>query len=291
MSHFQTIENFLPKKEFEALMSSLNKLFIKGHDFLGSTAIESNKEVFRMDEIEEDIFVPISIIAGDKGKQVIRSLTGWNGEMISLLELKNFGGYAPLHNMISGGFLGSHIDHTYANGGNLIHIGNSIFYATYNWENNWGGETCFFDNSGFAILHTIKPSKNMLLGFVHDCESFHGVNRISCPPSEQRTTIYMDYYIKAEDLDNFKSIYLKTSGKKFLYCKYLTTFIPFGRKGNFLASIFSKNFFGYLRNYLGYLDIKERYVGGTKINYLILFTLKILNIFLVIGSKLKRLIT
>ena len=103
--------------------------------------------------------------------------------------------------------------------------------------------------------------------------------------------IYMDYYIKAEDLDNFKSIYLKTSGKKFLYCKYLTTFIPFGRKGNLLASIFSKNFFGYLRNYLGYLDIKERYVGGTKINYLILFALKILNIFSFIGSKLMRLTT
>ncbi len=257
MPKYLTVRDFLEENDFKGLMIALDKLYAKGHRFNNSTVIESKKEVFSLNEVTEDILRPIKTVAGNKGKDLIKSLTGWKGEVISLLELKDFGGYAPLHNMDSGGFLGSHIDHTFTDEGKLVHIGNCIFYAVNDWKADWGGQTCFFDKSGFNILNKISPEKNMLLGFVHDCESFHGVSYIKSPQGKYRTTIYMDYYIKLDDLPEFQLIYQKISGEKFLHFNYLTMFIPFGQKANFFASVFSRKFLGYFRNYIRYLEVKR----------------------------------
>lgn len=253
---FKKIDNFLSNKDFIALNSEIRSLYSKGLSFEHSTDIENQKSVISLNKLPKNILTPISLIGGSKGKNLIRDLTGWKGKIISLIELKDFGGYAPFHCMRRGGFLGSHIDHTFADKGKLIHIGNCIFYSVDDWKKNWGGETCFYNNWGFRVLKKIKPKKNRLLAFVHDCESFHGVNFLKCPSEIMRTTIYMDYYIRYDDLIDFQASFKNKNNQKFKHFNCLTTFIPFGQNGNFIKSILSVHFLGYLKIYLRYLYLK-----------------------------------
>jgi hypothetical protein len=131
--------------------------------------------VHQLNNLKAEILDPINLIANQAGKEAIKSLTGWNGRVVSLLELEGFGGYAPLHQMERGGFLGSHVDHTYASDGKLVHMGNSIYYAMNLWDESWGGSTIFFGRNGVDVLDRVQPTPNTMVVFSHDCESFHGV--------------------------------------------------------------------------------------------------------------------
>lgn len=258
MTVFNIQSDVIPAEMFVDLLSAVEKLQNKANNL--STRIEDKKNVYQLDGLHVAILDPINLIAEQIGREAIKSLTGWNGKIISLLELDGFGGYAPLHQMHRGGFLGSHVDHTYACDGKLVHIGNSIYYAISRWDESWGGATVFFDRNGVDLLGRVMPVPNSMVVFSHDCESFHGVEKISCPQGVIRTTIYMDYYIHFEDLKDFCQIYRKKTNDKFLYSQYLTTFLPvvFNDGKLEVNSILNKNFFGYLRNYLGYCSAKRK---------------------------------
>lgn len=259
MSLFICTSSFLNQTDYINFQEALIKLRDDKRDNKSETKLENEKEVYKLENLDDALKIPIKEIAGENGKNQIRKLTGWNGELFSLLEFDGFGGYAPLHIMKSNGYLGSHVDHTFIKKGELIHIGNSIYYANGDWQPEWGGETVFFNNSGFKEINRIQIQKNMLLSFTHDCESFHGVARIKCPNDVSRTTIYMDYYIKRDDLIKFQSEFFAHTGKKFIYSKFLTTFVPVAVENNrlVLSSVFNRQFFGYLKNYLKYLKQKN----------------------------------
>jgi hypothetical protein len=86
----------------------------------------------------------------------------------------------------------------------------------------------------------------------------------------------------------------KKTNEKFLYSKYLTTFLPVVFKDGRLeiGSIFNKNFFGYLRNYLGYCSAKIKNLGDyyrpSLIYYLLVFFLFIGDLMLGSIKKLLR---
>jgi hypothetical protein len=92
--------------------------------------------------------------------------------------------------------------------------------------------------------------------FTHDSESFHGVNRITCPNDAARVTFYMDYYISKDDLYEFSEKYLKQTGEPFHHFKYLTMFLPLPTENGKIiwGALMKREFKGYLRNYMHYLS-------------------------------------
>ena len=90
------------------------------------------KTVFKEDSLVKDIIIPMDKLGGNAGKDLIRKLTGWKGELFSLLEFDGFGGYCPLHVMHNGGYLHPHLDHSFIKKGKFIHVGNCILYMNKN---------------------------------------------------------------------------------------------------------------------------------------------------------------
>ena len=157
--------------------------------------------------------------------------------------------------MTEGGILGSHVDHSHSKNGDL-HVANSIFYASPEWNPSWGGETLLFSSTGLKIIKKISPISNRLILFIHSSTSFHGVNKISAPSGVCRNTYYMDYYIDDRQLSQMHKA-LKTKGSKNLvYSFHTTSFVPFfplGIKSFRIKSIFMKNTYPYLKVFLKYL--------------------------------------
>jgi hypothetical protein len=249
------IDNYLDTERLKKLHQALLKIDNFDSDNTSRTEIESKKIVYKIDFLPTTIRENIEFFGSEKSKSIIRELTGWNGDIISLIEMPNFGGYAPLHQMERGGFLGSHIDHTYANNGEFIHIANCIFFAHNEWVDNWHGETILFDKTGLIPKNKITPKPNRMLFFTHDARSFHGVSQVECPQNIKRITFYMDFYISSFDLEDFKESFKNKHNKNFEHFNQLTTFIPvppskFGFK---IKAIFKREFPGYLRNYFNYL--------------------------------------
>lgn len=258
---FKVVDNYLSSDSFESLISALDVLDRDKAEAESTTSIERAKSVFELKNLPPIVTSFIDQFASDSSKEIIRELTGWQGELISLLELSGFGGYAPYHTMKSGGFLGSHIDHTFIKDDDLIKVANCIFYANRNWHDRWGGETVFFDRSGFVERDRVSPLPNRMLFFTHDVEGFHGVSEIECPESVVRRSFYMDFYIKACDLESFREDFYSKNSEKYIHAPCLTTFIPIPKsngKIDFLK-ILSRSTLGYVRNYLRYLIIKSKY--------------------------------
>ena len=111
------------------------------------TALE-NKEIHKDKTLKQNAKKLINNMSSKEIKNFIshkiKSLP-----LISLGEKKDYSGYSPFHTTYSGGFLGSHIDHSSIENGNLLHVANTIFYASSEWEEDWGGETILFSNNGF----------------------------------------------------------------------------------------------------------------------------------------------
>ena len=250
------IHNFLSNKNFQSCIKALDRIQHNKGDSKASTLIEKEKVVFKIEGLDTEILKIIEFQGGEEAKKQVGILTGWTGKIYSLLEIDGFAGYAPMHRMQNGGFLGSHVDHSYVNEGDLIHVANSIFYAVPKWEDNWQGETVFFDKTGYRKIQEVLPEPNKLVLFTHDSESFHGVNRITCPNDVARVTFYMDYYISKDDLYEFGKKYLKQTGEPFYHFKYLTMFLPLPTENGKIMwnALIKSEFKGYLRNYMQYLS-------------------------------------
>ncbi|MGC6516479.1 MAG: 2OG-Fe(II) oxygenase [Candidatus Puniceispirillaceae bacterium] len=255
--------DFLEPKQFQNLNKELSVLDQDLRDNVALTEVEKKKIVYRLDSMPKAVTDTIALFGSQRVKDIVAEMTGWDGEIYSLIEMPGFGGYAPYHTMKSGGFLGSHVDHSYIENEDYIHMANCIFYASPQWQDEWEGATLFFDKNGTKEIGRSLPDPNKIVVFTHDSESFHGVSRINCPPEVTRHSFYMDFYVKKADLPRFSKQFEATTGEPFVYVKYLTTFLPLPKDGNrtLMKALFKKSFIGYLRNYLFYLRQKNEVVS------------------------------
>jgi len=268
---FKIIENFLPQDDYEKALKAINLLRNSDKDHTFNTHLETMKTVFKSKVLVNDIKLPMISLGGEEGKNQVRSLTGWNGELYSLLEFDGFGGYCPLHVMHRGGYLHPHIDHSYIRKGEFIHIGNCILYMNKYWEEQWGGATSFYKvnsqnlfNNKVQVKKSCFPEPNRALAFVHDSFAFHGVSYVKCPNQIDRYTYYMDFYIPRSKLSDFKEAYLNKNNIEFKHSDHETIFLPFklDNSGKFLKfSIINRESVTYIRKYITYLISlnKEKY--------------------------------
>lgn len=254
------IDNFLPEDTFNKISYSIitNEKNFKDVKSVFNTTLEFGKKTYNDTDLNQYLKMPIEILGSNHLKNFIEKIIG-NINLISLTEIKNYGGYSPFHVMEDKGFLGSHVDHSRSIA-NDFHVANSIFYASPNWDVNYGGETILFSKNGLKIKKLIEPKPNRLIIFLHTAETFHGVNKITSDPKIKRYTYYMDYYIKNESLKNIK---FNLSQKDFfpIYCDHNTTFIPLFPLGlksfKFKSFLKIKVFCQYITAYIKYLFNKN----------------------------------
>jgi len=149
-------------------------------------------------------------------------------ESKDLKSLKDFKmKYLPFrffHEMDSGGYMGSHVDHSFIK--NKVHFLNSILYLSDTNSKTYSGSTNFYSKNGLNIKKKIKAKKNRLVLFLHSSESFHGVSKIQSG-SNKRYTIYMDYYISQNKLYKLQQSYNRyRNSEKIKFWKHQTTFLP-----------------------------------------------------------------
>jgi hypothetical protein len=237
------IDSFLPQEIFSKITEALNSLKnLEDIKKKFSTYIESNKEVYGDKDLNETLKLPINILGGEEIKKKFKNLLNID-HITSLTDEPNYGGYYPFHIMRKGGLLGSHVDHSHSDKGKL-HIANSIYYVSPEWEDSWGGETLLLNSSGTKILKKIPFKPNRLVLFVHSAKSFHAVSKISCPDNIRRNTYYMDYYTGDK---NLSTIYSNVDN--LIYSFHSTTFVPFfplGLKSFKVEYFFKKSTYRYL---------------------------------------------
>jgi len=242
------IDNYLPENEFKKLSKELESTDTKLQRKF-KTALE-NKEIHKDETLKQNARKLINNMSSEEIKKFIskkiKSLP-----LISLGEKKDYSGYSPFHTTYFGGFLGSHIDHSSIENGDLIHVANTIFYASTEWKKNWGGETILFSNNGFFQKVKISPKPNRLIIFIHCANSWHGVSKYNPKKEVTRKTFYHDYYISKVHRDNFITCINKNRKNKLTFSTHSTTFIPFIPNG--INNISLKNFF--LKSNLKYLKV------------------------------------
>ena len=142
------IDNFLPNEKFNKLTNEL-EITTKIVQKVFNTSLE-NKLIFKDTDMKKNVKELVYKMGSLEIKNVISEIID-NKNILSMRDVEDYGGYSPYHITENEGFLGSHVDHSQisSNGKKLIHIANSIFYISENWQETWGGETALFSKSGF----------------------------------------------------------------------------------------------------------------------------------------------
>ena len=98
-----------------------------------------------------------------------------------------------------GGLLDVHVDGNYHDATGLTRRLNAILYLNPGWQPDWGGEFGVYDAKGETCLKRVPPLHNRLVIFDSHDFSFHGLpDPINFPEGEQRRSIILYYYTKAE---------------------------------------------------------------------------------------------
>lgn len=238
------IDNFLPKDQFIELRNSINQT---QYDYIGKPTFVQKKVGVAYKSIDDQLKNIVELLCSESILRKIATLSGIDHKkLIGLGDIENFAGYSPYHITPSGGFLGSHVDHSQikTEGKTFFHVANSIFYISENWQENWGGETALFSRSGLRIKKLVEPKPNRLIMFLHSATSFHGVVKYSECANSPRETIYNDYYINDKDIPEYL-ISLKSKWKKeYILSSHCTTPIPIVRFGlkHFLRNFYKIKF-------------------------------------------------
>lgn len=225
------IDDFLPSDKFNKLSKELVDHFhIRKSQQKFNTSIEKNKETFSNDQLGAETLGLISEVTKQEFLDKLSFLTSIY-HVTPLTSQENYI-YKFLHKMTDGGFLGSHVDHSYINKNDgHVHYLNCIYYAHDLWDtNNWGGETLMYDSLGFKVKNKIAPKPNRLLIFLHSAHSWHGTAKLTGNRHIDRFTIYMDYYCRVNEipaLQNNARIYANDNDY-FLpeFWQHKTTFSP-----------------------------------------------------------------
>ena len=140
------VDNFLEKEDFNSLTKELDQTKQQLQNNF-KTPLES-KLIFK-DTLSKKVSKRlVDIMASTNIKDIISQQVG-TSEIISMAENKSFSGYSPYHITENNGFLGTHVDHSFVDDGNLRHIANTIYYASSKWVDGWGGQTIFFSRNGY----------------------------------------------------------------------------------------------------------------------------------------------
>ena len=254
------IDNFLSDDNFLRLKLELQNInSFKSSYKSFNTSLES-KQLYGLKSLGIESEKLVSIMGSSSIKNLISEFFDFNHEIISLGDTDDFSGYSPYHVTRPGGRLGSHLDHSYV-GTDLIHVANTIFYASSEWQIDWGGETVFYSSHGFKACEFVQPIPNRLVVFIHTSESFHGVLPYCGPNTTQREIFYHDYYIPQSSIDHFTNSYFNKLRQKPLLLRHGTTFLPrtlltLSLKTLSLSHL--KTEINYLFGYLNYLLIRYR---------------------------------
>jgi hypothetical protein len=104
-----------------------------------------------------------------------------------------FGG--GLHQTLSGGHLGVHVDYNFHARWNLDRRLNAILYLNDVWEDHWGGHLEFWDREMKTCVEQIEPVGNRLVVFNTTEWSWHGhPEPLATPPGRTRKSVAMYYY-------------------------------------------------------------------------------------------------
>jgi hypothetical protein len=238
------IDNYLPEEQYRALAEQ-NRAADKKSDFQFKTALEKNKTTYSDDSASEEGRSLASLLTTSAFVADLAKLTGVE-KITPLTEYKDTV-MRFFHRMEDGGILGSHVDHSTVQNGQ-VHFMNSIFYGPETWESDWGGHTQLFGKWGFKEQARVECKPNRLLIFLHTSQSFHGVSRLTGNTCS-RPTVYMDYYVPLNDLQKLNEQSARC-GSDFMckFWKHYTTFVP----------LTLKDCHRYLHAYLYYL-LKRKY--------------------------------
>lgn len=120
----------------------------------------------------------------------LATLTG----MDRLIVDPSFGG-CGLHSTGRGGRLMIHADSDRHPNPQLHQIFNMIYYATPDWQPEWGGGLELWDKTGKTLVKTVTPAFNSMVIFFTGSRSFHGhPHPITCPPGIRRNSLAAYYY-------------------------------------------------------------------------------------------------
>ena len=245
--HF-VIDDFLPVDIFKQINSSSPSGVSLRKEFF--TPVEKNKKIWGDEELSGSLLFPVKLLGGAICKKLVSKIIS-SQSVKSMMDMDNYGGYYPYHSMQVGGFLGSHVDHSYAMNDDDLHVANCIYFVSPKWDETWGGETLLFNQTGFQIIKKILPKPNRLVVFSHSSSSFHGTGTLKCPDSVKRNTYYMDFYIPNSEYYTVRGALKKAFGTNFSIWRHGTTFIPFAPLG--IKSFSLKNFLSRIRYFPSFL--------------------------------------
>ena len=246
------IDNYLCNSDFLKLRTELENIYSSRDPSRNFCTSLEDKQLYALKSLGRESEKLVSLMGSSKLKNLISHFFDFSIPIISLGDTDNFSGYSPYHVTKSGGHLGSHIDHSYVDN-DLIHIANTIFYASSDWKIGWGGETVFYSSFGSNKCEFVEPLPNRLVLFIHTSESFHGVDPYRGPDYVNREIFYHDYYIQRASLANFAKAYHQKIGKKALMFPHGTVFFPKSLIKILLPPFSFSKIKGQLVYFLGYL--------------------------------------
>ena len=102
--------------------------------------------------------------------------------------------YGYYHVSVSGGVLGSHVDHSRHSSLNIPHVLNLVVYLTEGWQEQDGGTLCLFDQSGKDVVTRVPCLFNHAVFFACTPTAYHGVEPIASTSGRSRHSVYFAYY-------------------------------------------------------------------------------------------------
>lgn len=104
-----------------------------------------------------------------------------------------------LNTILPGGLLDVHVDGNYHEKMALHRRINAILFLNPGWQNEWGGDFCFYDNNAINCVKKVAPLNNRLFIFDTHDKSFHGhPEPLNCPLGTSRKSLILYYYTSAE---------------------------------------------------------------------------------------------
>ena len=102
--------------------------------------------------MNEVLKLPVNILGGVNFKKLFENYLDGQ-KMVSMCDWPEYGGAYPFHQMTNNGMLGSHVDHSHSQSGDL-HVANSIYYVSL---------TFFFASMIGLIIYGIFSRYNIFL--------------------------------------------------------------------------------------------------------------------------------
>ena len=188
------LDNFLSADYFSLLEASSSQHDVTADGRKFDTEIENKKWISLNSSLPDLIQKVVESLNQDEWISNMKKLSGIDSLITTAhgnTELANY------HVMEPGAVLGPHVDHSHEPESGFPHVLNIIVCLSSHWDNGNGGSTFFYDQSGKKIEAEVEYKPNRAIIFLHTPYSFHSVGRINQKASQQRKTVYVDFYSKS----------------------------------------------------------------------------------------------